>query len=62
MLNEARDPVTQRKAQSDQYYSLLFFFSFFLFYLFFTFHFFLCQGYSSNKLPNCIQDIDNRHN
>jgi hypothetical protein len=31
MLNEARDPVTQRKAQSDQYYSL----TFFLFFLFF---------------------------
>jgi hypothetical protein len=24
--------------------------------------FFICQGYSSNKLPSCIQDIDNRHN
>jgi len=61
MLNEARDPVTQRKAQSDQYYSLSFSFSFFLFsFLFFSF--LLCQGYSSNKLPSCIQDIDNRHN
>jgi hypothetical protein len=29
----------------------------------FFFHlFFLYQGYSSNKLPNYIQDIDNRHN
>jgi hypothetical protein len=56
MLNEARDPVTQRKAQSDQYYSF--------FFLFFSllFIFFLFQGYSSNKSPSCIQDIDNKHN
>jgi len=40
---------------------LSFFHSFFFFFLFF-FQFFLCQGYSSNKLPSCIQDIDNKYN
>jgi hypothetical protein len=42
--------------------NIILFFFFFFFFFFFSISFSLCQGYSSNKLPSCIQDIDNRYN